>query len=570
MKFTNTLRLEFEHIFPDENAKEIIEYLKLVTKEALLEIIGFANTYPQPNFDNFIANEKLREDIINRVSKYIFENNIKGKPEVVSREGSLKLAEIILSNKENLIDQNNNPKNDDLDEINLFKSFLLINKLINSKQKLTTSEDIDNREKLAQMMISMSFSTSDLGIFEDNIYEFGKLVFCAIERFEILIKFLNSTDEYIYLEEDLYKHFNVDSIDELSKHVKYLFSKLLQLKTANSFKFVVEDEESKLFLNSLISNKIEIEDDFTSLKQYPIYKLDDDTYSIIDHFFIVDKFYKSVRFILKDSFNRKNNLPDNDRTFFSFFNTKFSEEFLMKDALDRLFNKKYFAKKKENANKPNEPDYYLRHNKRIYLFESKDVLIKKEVKSSGDIEKILNVLKEKFLITNKGIPIGIGQLVNSISQIVENIFEYDDFVNERSNITIYPILLVNDRIMEIPGVNYILNQWYLQLIKEKLKDKYDSNYIKTLTIIDIDTIIFGLDYFTKNDNHFREFMDTHLKEMNTVRKSYGKTLEEFEDSTNRNLMKQMSPISFRYPQEHFPKNLFIEKFKEIITDYPNE
>lgn len=570
MKFTNTLRLEFEHIFPDENAKEIIEYLKLVTKEALLEIIGFANTYPQPNFDNFIANEKLREDIINRVSKYIFENNIKGKPEVVSREGSLKLAEIILSNKENLIDQNNNPKNDDLDEINLFKSFLLINKLINSKQKLTTSEDIDNREKLAQMMISMSFSTSDLGIFEDNIYEFGKLVFCAIERFEILIKFLNSTDEYIYLEEDLYKHFNVDSIDELSKHVKYLFSKLLQLKTANSFKFVVEDEESKLFLNSLISNKIEIEDDFTSLKQYPIYKLDDDTYSIIDHFFIVDKFYKSVRFILKDSFNRKNNLPDNDRTFFSFFNTKFSEEFLMKDALDRLFNKKYFAKKKENVNKPNEPDYYLRHNKRIYLFESKDVLIKKEVKSSGDIEKILNVLKEKFLITNKGIPIGIGQLVNSISQIVENIFEYDDFVNERSNITIYPILLVNDRIMEIPGVNYILNQWYLQLIKEKLKDKYDSNYIKTLTIIDIDTIIFGLDYFTKNDNHFGEFMDTHLKEMNTVRKSYGKTLEEFEDSTNRNLMKQMSPISFRYPKEHFPKNLFIEKFKEIITDYPNE
>lgn len=570
MKFTNKLRLEFEHAFPDENAKEIIEYLKLATKDTLLNIIGFTNTYPQPNFDNFTANENLKRDIINRVNKYCFENNIKGKPEVVSREGSLKLAEIILSNKENLIDKNNNPKNDDLDEINLFKSFLLINKLINSKQKLTTSEDIDNREKLAQMMISMSFSTSDLGIFEDNAYEFGKLVFCAIERFEILIKFLNSTDEYKYLEEDLYKHFNVDSIDELRKHVKYLFSKLLQLKTANSFKFVVEDEESKNFLNSLISNKIEIEDDFTSLKQYPIYKLDNDTYSIIDHFFIVDKFYKSVRFILKDSFNKKNNLPDNDRTFFSFFNTKFSEEYLMKDTLDRLFNKKYFVKKKENVNKPNEPDYYIRHNKRIYLFESKDVLIKKEVKSSGDIEKILNVLKEKFLITNKGIPIGIGQLVNSISLIIENIFEYDDFVNEKSNFTIYPILLVNDRIMEIPGVNYILNQWYFKLIKEKLKDKFDSNYIKPLTIIDIDTIIFGLDYFTKNDNHFREFIDIHLKEMNTVRKSYGKTLEEFEDSTNRNLMKQMSPISLRYPQEHFPKNLFIEKFKEIINDYPNE
>lgn len=570
MKFTNKLRLEFENIFPDENEEEVIEYLKLSTKEVLLNIIGFSTTYPQPNYDNFTADYNIKNDIINRVNKYCFENNIKEKPEVVSREGSLKLAEIILSNKDILLDQNNNPKNDNLDEINLFKSFLIINKLINNKQKLTTSEDIDNREKLAQIMISISFSTSDLGIFEDNVYEFGKLVFCAIERFEILLKFLNSSDEYKYLEEDLYNHFKVNSINELSKHVKYLFSKLLQLKTANSFKFFVEDEESKLFLNSLISNKIEIEDDFTSLKQYPIYKLDDNTYSIIDHFFIVDKFYKSVRFIMKDSFNRKNNLPDNDRTFFSFFNTKFSEEFLMKDALDRLFNKKYFIKKKENINKPNEPDYYVRHNRRIYLFESKDVLIKKEVKSSGDIEKILNVLREKFLITNKGVPIGIGQLVHSIYQIVENIFEYDDFVNQKSNMTIYPILLVNDRILEIPGVNYILNQWYLKLIKEKLKDKFDSNYIKPLTIIDIDTIIFGLDYFTKNDNHFREFIDIHLNEMNTVRKSYGKTLEEFEDSTNRNLMTQISPISFRYPQNQFPKNLFIEKFKEIINDYPNK
>lgn len=570
MKFTSKLRLEFEHIFPDENAKEIIEYLKLVTKEALLNIIGFTNTFPQPNFDNFTSNENLNEDIIERVEKFCFEKNIKGKPEVVSREGSLKLAEIILSNKEILIDKNNNPKNDNLDEINLFNSFLLINKHINNKQKLTETEDVNDREKLVQMMISLSFSTSDLGIFEDDLYEFGKLVFCAIERFEILIRFLNSSDEYKYLEEDLYKHFNVDTIDELRKNVKYLFSKLLQLKAENSFKFLVEDEVSKLFFNSFISNKIEIEDDFTSLKQYPIYKLDNDTYSIIDNFFVVDKFYKSVRFILKDSFNRKNNLPDSNRKFFSFYNTKFSEEFLMKDALDRLFNKKYFAKKKENINKPNEPDYYLRHNKRIYLFESKDVLIKKEVKSSGDIEKILNVLKEKFLITKKGIPIGIGQLVNSISQIVENIFEYDDFVNGKNNITIYPILLVNDRIMEIPGVNYILNQWYLKLIKEKLKDKFDSNYIKPLTIIDIDTIIFGLDYFTKNDNNFREFINIHLKEMNMVRKSYGKSIEEFEDSTNRNLMKQISPISFRYPQEQFPKNLFFEKFKEIINDYPNE
>src|SRR5438874_2069723 len=101
-------------------------------------------------------------------------------------------------------------------------------------------------------------------------------------------------------------------------------------------------------------------------------------------------------FFLKESFNKKHDLSDKDRTFFDFFNTKFSEEFLMKKILDKVFNKKYFVKKYENINKSFEPDYYIRHNKRIFLFENKDVLIRKDIKSSGDIDKILNVFKNKF------------------------------------------------------------------------------------------------------------------------------------------------------------------------------
>lgn len=565
MKFTNTLRLEFEHVYPEEEQIEIIEYLKLITKETLLNIIGFANTYPQPNFDNFSSNLDIRNEIISRVINYCRKNNIKGKPQLVSRESSLKLAEIIFSNKEILIDNNNNPKNIDLDEINLFKSFLVINKDVNSKQKLTTSENVENRESLAQMMIAMSFSTSDLGVFEDSTFELGKLVYCAIERFEILIEFLNSDSEYQYLTNDICSYFKVKSIDELRRHIKYLFSQLLVLKTKNSYKFNVADDESKLFLDTLISNKIDIDDDFTVLKNYPLYKIDNEVYSVIDHFFVVDKFYKSVRFILKESFNKKHGLSEKDRTFFDFFNTKFSEEFLMKKILDGVFNRPHYVKKYQNINKPYEPDYYLRDGKAIFIFENKDVLIRKDIKSSGNIDKILKVFNDKFF-KNNGTPIGIGQLVNSIFQIVENKFDYDNYVNTKKSFTIYPILLVNDRILEIPGINYILNQWYLKSVKEKLKEKYNPNFIKDLTIVDIDTIILGSNYFNKSNNNFRDFIENHLKEMSTVRKPIGKSLEEAEESVNKNLMKQFSPISFRFSTEEFPQSLFIEKFKEIITE----
>ena len=64
------------------------------------------------------------------------ENNIDEKPSLVSREGSLRLAEIILSNRKELIEKNKNDDRD-ADEINIFKAFLVINKEVNSKQKLT-------------------------------------------------------------------------------------------------------------------------------------------------------------------------------------------------------------------------------------------------------------------------------------------------------------------------------------------------------------------------------------------------------------------------------------------------
>ena len=79
-------------------------------------------------------------------------------------------------------------------------------------------------------------------------------------------------------------------------------------------------------------------------------------------------------------------------------------------------------------------------------------------------------------------------------------------------------------------------------------------------------MIYGTNYFRNNNNNFRDFIDNHLKEMITVRKPSGATMEEVEESINRNLMKQFSPISLRLSKDKFDDSLFIEKFKEIISD----
>ncbi|MDR1876599.1 MAG: hypothetical protein LBQ84_03150, partial [Flavobacteriaceae bacterium] len=340
------LRLEFENVYPEEESKEITEYLNSVSRDILLRIIGFSNTYPQPNYDTIFSNPKIKKDIIYRVNCYCIENNITDKPELISREASLKLAEIILSNKDNLLKDNDSSDTDiDANELNLFKAYLIINKEVNKKEKLSTSENSEDRVELAQMMITMFFSISDIGVFDNNHNELLKLIYCTIVKFELLVKFLQSNSDYSYLEERLFKHFNTKSVEDLKKHVKSLFFNLLRLEKENSFTLLVENEDYKLFLNSLVSNSIIEDDDFTNLKNHPMYKINEKTYSIIDSFFVVDKFYKSVRFILKEIFNKEKELSTKDRTFFNFFNTKFSEEFLMKDILDKLFIRQYFVKK---------------------------------------------------------------------------------------------------------------------------------------------------------------------------------------------------------------------------------
>lgn len=558
---STVLRLEFENVFPDKESIGILNYLIDVSNDSLLEIIGFSNITPLPNYDNFFSNPRVQADITNRVNLYCNKGHINEKPIVISREGSLRLAEIILSNRNFLIN-NNKHTNPFKDEINLFIAYIIVNKDINSRLKKVNGEK--GIENIINMYIVLSFSSSELGNFEGNNKEFAKLIYATIIRFEMLIKFLQSKEEYKYLEKSLYENFNLENSKELIFHVKYLFGKLLIMKIDKSFKFEIDEKKSENFIDSLVAEEIVEDDDFTNLKNHPIYKLEGKVYSIIDYFFVVDKFYKSIRFTLKDNYNKHFNLPPRDRGFFRFYNTEFSEKTLMKSILDEIFHHSFITKKSKNTNDDKEPDYYVRHNNRVYLFENKDVLIDKKVKVSGDILKIDKVLKERFLKSNKK-AVGIGQLINSIEKIVDKTFEYDDYVNSKNNIKIYPILIVSDRIFDTIGINYKLNEWYLESIKIIMGDRYNASLIKNLTIIDIDTLIYWKPHLCKNINNFRKILDDHLKQITKKKIVNGQNYEISKKQFLKNIENQITPISNRFNSYNFPHSLLVDKFIDVIN-----
>lgn len=560
-----TQRLEFVDVYPDEKQEETISYLSKVSKNTLLRSIGFCNTTPLPNFDNFFSNPQISEEVLNRVQNYLYAKRIKGKPETVTQQAALKLAELILSNKAKLLDNNLNDSIDD-DELNLFKAFLCINVELNAGQVLNNVNE-DNFEKLVDYSIVFTFPIADLGLFENNNIEFLNLVYTTFFKVEHLLEFLNSKPEYVNLKEGLISSFNVPSEEEFVKQMTYLFGKLLQLKGENGYLFNVDDEQSLKFLESMSSEDIEADVDFTNIKNNPIYKLDDKLFSIINYFFVVDKFYRSSKFKLKEIYEKDEQLIAVFGNFFNFFNTQFSEKFLMKKILDEVFEKKYFVKKPDNeVELAGEPDYYVRHNNDVFVFENKDVLVAKEIKASADIEKINSVLKKKFLQDGKK-HVGIGQLISTIIEVANKTFQFDNYVNTKNSLTIYPVLLVHDRIFQILGINFRLNNWFKEQCEIRLNDIKHNITIKNLTVIDIDTLILWLPYFKLKDKNFRDVLDLHLNKM-VKRKKVANAPNEKEGlyRVNRNLSEQLAPISARQIPYNVNLQPLLNRFENIVQD----
>ena len=90
------IRLEFQHLFPEEEKKDILEYLKQISKFSVENIIGFFNSNPSINFDNFFSNETVANEVFQKVKNYCRINSIYEKPEIISTEASIKISEIIL------------------------------------------------------------------------------------------------------------------------------------------------------------------------------------------------------------------------------------------------------------------------------------------------------------------------------------------------------------------------------------------------------------------------------------------------------------------------------------------
>lgn len=150
----------------------------------------------------------------------------------------------------------------------------------------------------------------------------------------------------------------------------------------------------------------------------------------------------------------------------------------------------------------------------MYLFESKDFLIKAEIKFSYDFfeyEKIYRRSLYEKSKNNKPSNSAILQLKSNIERLILKKMPFDMNYKPKS-LCIYPIIIVHNQFGNVPGLNNLVNYWF-QIELDELKQRgFNTDKIRPVTLIDIDSLILYQDLFSDKIVKLELVIDAYFRQ----------------------------------------------------------
>lgn len=332
-------------------------------------------------------------------------------------------------------------------------------------------------------------------------------------------EFCQSDIEYKCYAESFLQLYGLKTYDQYIWNVLYPF---LLMMSDNEITCKVQIDKANTdtinFFNQFLINekKVTMDEDYLSLRQFPIFKSDLNTYTILYTNFFVDKLYQGFLFDFVSVLKKCGHVSFDYRRLKTDMGNRFSEILLFYIVMEKCFQSYGDFKKTGSELKKlleeGEPDYFIRKTNEIFLFEFKDATLNANVKYSENASIIKNELIEKFELTEqKGYQAQnktINQLKNSIVNILDSKYQQksiDTFDPE--NVTIYPIFVFTDVVMEADGVNHFLKERLNNLIEN---NNLPKKRIKDLVLINLDTMILYQDLFRKSQINLADCINSYL------------------------------------------------------------
>ena len=493
MNITIEKILEFHDLFPEEKEIDISSVLKKYSKKYLVlssNVLShnYGRAYIPDKNNTFFSShsEKHLEDLNNR-----FEQLTKKSGQKIfcycTTKTSLELMRIIFS-----IPINEYKNDGDIEdfEYDLFRVILQINENL-------MSFNSTNEQNLA------TFSFLNFFIMNDISGQDARGVFIRqVQYYSILSEFIETYPACGKAKETFYKSAGITKMSDYAKTWLALFTlefeyqkkqgkgcpilDLNRLQDVDDTLNIAVLDFLSINLNEHIlynNTKIKTRDnnvDYRVFRSCPLIKIDDNKYIIYCFPILVERLYNSLFFDLKDSF----------KDAFNFYNKDFVEKVLFQPQVLQCLNEKITSKiypsremilcgdkiKEED----NQPDFYLRENDNLILFECKAIRINGELKDKSDIDELLSILKNKLYCSKENIDksrgkkkkaeqVGVTQLVHQMKIIDIDSFKWDN--NIPDEVAYYPVIVLEDPRFVVPGLSYIINSWYQSLIEQELPEQ---------------------------------------------------------------------------------------------------
>jgi len=491
------LILTYQNIFPGQEVPDPIEILKQAPTLEVLDCFCFINAqlHLNPYDTNF--------------HKWMVDYLLNLQPRDFKIKVEKGMQDLFGINKENVI------------VFDIHCTLNNINRLLTHKKFYTSGKILSIKEKKVILLASLAannYLNKPITIPENLTdpldiacaFLWPNLINSGEHRIQtnFMVQAFKSLDfiDYISNNHELAKHFcnyfeidNSNKLPEFCKNILYTYVLHGINKTTERMNHGLNGnlknpvlEKFCLNINSLNIN-LDNEEDFNTLRTFPIIKINNEVYKISNWNFILNKLGTGLLFDLYYRTDLKNqyekdaseNIDSNFGNFKTDISKNYSEKFFQRIFLEVITNNNDFRKIAEDESDKKNQDFYVRRENKIILIEFKDALMRKY----NSYEEIKIQINNKINNKKKG----TGQLKKLFDKLDKNInhFEADGINLDSNEIIIYPMIIVTEPLFTISGITQHMNKTLKELIGAT---KY-SFTIKPLILVEFDFFLLTHDMF---------------------------------------------------------------------------
>lgn len=500
IQVTNQRVLNFVEVFPNE--KTVVDpsvYLKGASKERMLRIailiMKIVRSEPRSNY----VEEELKiifGSVEHGIGQSIY-NHIQATQNLYDLRifnliTTLHFFEYCYDLPNELEEQTSTEAN-----LNFLKAYLTINshiiKRIDQAAISTERLPLEIRDPIRNFCSQYPYA--------DKTNSFpSETVFVQLYKAIAIFKFMEARDDYRNLLSSFLKSVSCESWKQYLQFLATIID--INLKTLEGNYAVLNTNGQRhsdiynsrldsLAINSFDETSIQTID-FLPIRGNPVYKESEGTYMIVFDLFLYEKIFKNLYFALDKVNGHKKQLFVKDLK--GQLGKKFHEEFMLYDTIPKVINDSTATLESDVSLKVKgitaPPDYFVRLGNKVLLIESKDFLIRKEVKMSFDFDEYNKAFRERLHdYGGKGGNPATKQLVDSIHDIQNGVLNPDEY-GDIQNVIIYPILLTHDNQYECLGFNFFINILFQERLEESKDKIVKPENVRPLVSINIDTLIY--------------------------------------------------------------------------------